>query len=342
MKIENLSLSEIKPYEKNSKKHPKEQIQKIADSISAFGFNQPIVVDKENIIIVGHGRYWAAKKLDLKNVPVLKIDIPEEKAKAYRLADNKLNESEWDMDLVIDELKGLSDELVNLTGFSLDLKIENNEKDDEIPEIPEEPKSKRGEIYKLGKHRVMCGDSTKPEDVEKLMNGKKADMVFTDPPYNVDYRGMQNSRRWKNGIENDALTDSEFQDFLEKVFENYSEVTKLDSAFYICHSDKSHREFRNSFEQTGLEWRATIIWIKNSPGGDHPTIKPVELITRAIYNSSKQEDLILDLFLGSGSTLIAAEKTKRICYGMEIEPKYIDVIIQRWEEYTGGKANKIT
>jgi len=178
---------EIRPYEKNQKKHPKKQIEQVANSIKEFGMNQPIVVDKQGIIIVGHGRYEALKllKWEIKPEYIKVVDLTEEQAKAYRLADNKLNESEWDMSLVIEELKGLSEPMLELTGFDRDLIIEPEEKDDEVPEVPEEPKSKLGDLYELGNHRVLCGDSTSLESVESLMDGKKADISFTSPPYNA-------------------------------------------------------------------------------------------------------------------------------------------------------------
>src|SRR3990167_7835430 len=184
-----VALDKITPYSKNAKQHPRKQIQQIADSIREFGFNQPLVVDKDNVIIVGHGRYEAAKLLNLAKVPVLQVNLSEKKAKAYRLADNKLNESDWDMEMVIEELKALEDEaLVVLTGFEKDLLIGFDEKDDVIPEIPKVAKSKIGDLYELGNgHRILCGDSTLKENVEKLMDGKKADIVFTDPPYSVNY-----------------------------------------------------------------------------------------------------------------------------------------------------------
>lgn len=405
----NLSVSNIRPYPKNAKKHPRRQIEQIAASIKEFGFNQPIVIDRENTVIVGHGRLEAAKLLGLEDVPAIQVNLTEEQAKAYRLADNKLNESEWDIDLVIEELKGLSELMIDLTGFEKDLLIEADERDDVIPENAP-PIAKLGDLWALGEHRVLCGDSTDKEAVERLMDGKKADMIFTDPPYNVVYEGMQNSKQWDK-IENDAMTPEAFKEFLLKVFVNYHTYSKGEAAIYICHADKSHTEFRSSFEEAGYDWRVTIIWIKNSPAfnfaqykykhepifycykkghavgwfgdrtnntvwkedwttekivrwfknvlvkeqeigkttvweekkerGDHPTIKPIELIQRAIRNSSKEDDLIADFFLGSGSTLIAAEKTGRICYGMELEPKYVDVIIKRWEDYTGKNAEKI-
>src|SRR3990167_5748028 len=178
-----MDISLIKPYTKNAKKHPKKQIEQVAASIKEFGFNQPIVVDKQGIIIVGHGRYEAAKSLNLTDVPVITLDLTEEQSNAYRLADNKLNESEWDMGLVIEELKGLSDEMFDLTGFDKDLIIEPDEKDDIIPENVE-PKAKLGDLYKLGNHRVLCGDCTDESVVNRLTRGIECDISFTSPPYN--------------------------------------------------------------------------------------------------------------------------------------------------------------
>jgi len=173
MKIIQRKIKDIKPYERNAKKHDGKQITKIAESIETFGFNQPIVVDKNDVVIVGHGRLFAAQKLGLKEIPVLKIDISEEKAKAYRLADNKLNESEWDMGLVIDELKELSMEMLDLTGFDRELILEDDAKDDDIPDLPKKPISKLGDVYELGEHRIQCGDSCSEEAVEKLLNSTK-------------------------------------------------------------------------------------------------------------------------------------------------------------------------
>lgn len=374
MQIQDRLISEIKSYPQNAKEHTATQVKQIANSIKAFGFNQPIVVDKEGVIIVGHGRYFAAQSLNIGTVPVLEIDIDEEKAKSYRLADNKLNESSWKMDIVIDELKTISLEMLDLTGFDRDLIIESDAKDDDIPNLPIEPKSKLGDIYLLGDHRVMCGDSTKQEDVDKLMKGKKADMAFTDPPYGVDYTGKTKESL---KIENDKEL---------KTFPQALKFMKVidGGAVYICCPSANLTHFDLAFRKY-CHYSCTIIWNKNSMvlgrgdyhwkhepilygwklggthkfyGGrnqttvwdiprssrseSHPTMKPIELIVKAITNSSKGEDLILDLFLGSGSTLIAAEKTERICYGMDIDPKYVDVIIKRWEDYTGKKAEKLS
>ncbi len=401
----------IKPYEKNAKKHPKKQIKQIAESLDEFGVNQPIVVDKEGVIIVGHGRYeamkflgWTPEQIE-KHVQV--ADLTEEKAKAYRLADNKLNESDWDMELVIEELKGLTEELIDLTGFSKDLILDTDEKDDEVPEVAE-PKAKYGDVFQLGPHRIMCGSSTNAEDVETLMNGQKADMVITDPPYNVDYKGKGTNT--KQGIMNDKMSDDEFHTFLVDTFTQLKPSIKTGAGLYIFHSHKTATDFEKALQETGYKIDTQLIWNKPSAGmgandyrtkhepffycgiegqdkvfyGDrtgttvwkipdddvkalkwfkkqielaengestiwsvsranvneyvHPTQKPVELIMKAIVNSSKGGDIILDLFLGSGTTLIASEKAGRVCYGMELDPKYIDIIIQRYVDWSGNET----
>lgn len=390
---------EIKPYSKNAKKHPKKQIEQVANSIKEFGMNQPIVVDKNGVIIVGHGRYEALKLLNWSNEEILKhvkvLDISEEKANAYRLADNKLNESEWDMGLVIEELKGLSDEMIDLTGFEKDLIIEPEEKDDDVPETPEEPKSKLGDLYELGRHRVLCGDSTKIEDVERLMDGKKADMVFTDPPYNVDFksRTKNNNEYSRQGIMNDKISDDDFDLLINGSFKMLKNFSKEGSHQYICCNHRCYSVFESFFYTYFNKISTCIVWVKDTFGlgtayrnkhefiifgGNadaykfdsknetnvwefpsassfsfrktdnadksivmHPTMKPIALISKALGNSSKAGDFILDLFLGSGSTLIASEKTGRICYGMELDPKYVDVIVQRYVDYTGNKNIKL-
>lgn len=406
-----MDINDIKPYSKNAKKHPKKQIEQVAASIKEFGFNQPIVVDKEGVIIVGHGRLEAAKLLGLTEVPVITVDLTEEQAKAYRLADNKLNESEWNMGLVVEELKELSEEMLELTGFDKDLIIEPDEKDDVVPENAP-PRAELGDVWQLGRHRLMCGDSTKLEDVERLMNGAKADMVFTDPPYNIAYKGQ--GKNTSNTILNDDVLAEDFAVFLDKVFYCFASVTKAGAGNYVFHASRTQGVFEKAMDKNGYEIKNQIIWNKpmsalgwgdyrwkhepffyagkkresiqfygdrtNSTVWDfqkteqqllnwakhqkkleaegkttiwsmkrdnvneyvHPTQKPVELISYAITNSSKAEDVILDLFGGSGSTLIAAEKTNRTAYLMELDPKYVDTIIKRWEDYTGQIAQKLS
>ena len=378
MQIYQRPLSDIKPYEKNPRQ--KYDIQKVAQSIKEFGFQQPIVVDRAGVIIVGHGRYQASKSLGLETVPVIIADLSPEKAKAYRIADNKTNEySDWDIGLLQQEFTDLLN--INydleLTGFDADEleKLIVGEKDgltdeDAVPETPEEPKAQLGDIYKLGEHRLMCGDSTDTELLEKLMDNQKADMIFTDPPYGVDYKGIKNDDR--KGLE----------ELLEKSFYHYQLFSKSGASIYCFHSDRCadifHKTFRNYFHFSSM-----IIWEKNSLTlsqtdyqsihepclygwnktgshswfGDrkqtsvwkihkenlkgHTTPKPVAFIERALKNSSKSDDIIIDIFGGSGSTMIACEKNNRKCYMMELDPKYIDVIIKRWEQYTGQKAEKI-
>ena len=378
--INSISINQIKPYGKNAKRHDKKQIQQVANSIKEFGFRQPIVIDKDNVIIAGHGRYEAAKLLGLKEIPIIKADdLSDERVKAYRLADNKLNESEWDMSLVIEELKELSDSMLDLTGFEKDLIIEPDEKDDVIPENAPSI-AQLGDIWQLGRHRVMCGDSTKLDEVERLMNGMKADMWLTDPPYNVDYTGKTKDAL---KIENDKKTDVQFRQFLIDAYTCADAVMKGGAVFYIWHADLEGYNFRGAAHDIGWQVRQCLIWNKQtmvmgrqdyhwkhepclygwkegthlwatdrkqttvlnfdrpSKSEMHPTMKPVELFVYQITNNTKNEDIVLDTFLGSGSTLIACEKTDRVCYGMELDPKYCDVIIKRWEDYTNSKAIKI-
>lgn len=411
MEIKQRKLSEIKPYGKNAKKHPAKQVQQIADSIMEFGFNQPLVVDKDDVLIVGHGRYFAAELLKLDEVPVLTLNIPEEKAKAYRLADNKLNESTWDMGLVISELKGLSMEMIDLTGFNRSLVLNQDEKDDAVPALPDSARTKLGDLYEIGSHKVLCGDSTQQGDFAKLLGTLKVDMIFTDPPYNVNYHG--HGETTDTGILNDKMGQAQFRDFLTAAFKQMRDSIKAGGGLYIFHSSSSQIIFEEAMGANGIEVKNQLIWNKpvaSMGWGDyrwkhepffyagvkgvalnfygdrtnttvldfhksdaqilawakhqrlaeasgkttlwsmkreplkeyvHPTQKPVELIMYALANSSKVEDVILDPFLGSGSTLIACQKTNRSCYGVELDPKFCDVIIQRWVDYTENRQIKL-
>ena len=367
----------ITPYSLNAKKHPKKQIEQVANSIKEFGMNQPIVVDKFGVIIVGHGRYEACKSLGWSEEEILKhvkiVDLTEEQAKAYRLADNKLNESDWDMELVLQELKGLSEDMFALTGFDKDLIIEPDEKDDEVPEIPEEPQSKIGDLYELGNHRVLCGDSTKIEDVERLMDGKKADMVFTDPPYgmklNADYSGMKGwhqGKKYNNVIGDHADFNNDFINNIFSIFKDTKEKFLWGADYYVdllpdfgktgawIVWDKRVDESKDKMYGSGFE----MLWSQEKHQrrllrgqwagfmGDaearnrmHPTQKPTKILMEIMQEYCSSGEVVADLFLGSGSTLIASEKTGRICYGMELDPKYVDVIVQRYVDYTGN--NKI-
>jgi len=374
---------EITPYIKNAKKHPKKQIEQVANSIKEFGMNQPIVVDKQGVIIVGHGRYEALKLLgmEVKDEYIKVVDLTEEQAKAYRLADNKLNESEWDMKLAIEELKVLSDEMFDLTGFDRDLIIEADEADDIVPEIPEVPKSVLGDLYELGSHRILCGDSTKVDDVEKLMGGKKADMVFTDPPYGMfldtDFSQIEGSAK-SIGFKGKLLGNKydkvigDNEDFtpelINSIFANFNYCKEvfiwgadyfidlipnygkdgcllvwnkrssdeqqkgIGNCFEMFWSKKKHKKYVFNFEWFGFLSKDAPQEARNRV---HPTMKPIGLIEKIWLWYKSPMNIVADIYLGSGSTLIAAEKTGRICYGMELDSKYVDVIVERWCKYTG-------
>jgi site-specific DNA-methyltransferase (adenine-specific) len=392
MIVEQKALTDIKPYIKNPRK--KWDIQKVAQSIKEFGFQQPIVVDSGGTIIVGHGRYEAAKLLKLNSIPVTIADLPPEKAKAYRIADNKTNEfSEWDISLLQQEFTDLLDANfdLELTGFDHD-ELESlitGEKagltdDDAVPELPDEPKSKLGDIYKLGEHRLMCGDSTSITDFDKL-SITQADMIFTDPPYGMEYGGGRAEGSTKKGskvkahgmIKGDDLKGDNLINLVRDALTTSYLKTKTGASAYICFTWRTYSEFEDALNKAGLKVKNCIVWNKRSIGlgnshyrpqhefifycgeqwygnkaqsdvwelsrGDtskyvHPTQKPVQLIEKAIKNSSKSGDVIIDCFGGSGSTLIACEKTNRKCNMMELDPKYLDRIVKRWEDYTGKKA----
>lgn len=383
------------PYAKNSRTHSEEQIAQIAASIKEFGFTNPIIIDENNGIIAGHGRILAAHKLKLKEVPCIQVTgWSEAQKKAYVIADNKLAlNAGWDekmLALEFEELEGLGFDL-SLTGFSNDeiLALKPLEEvvgltdEDAVPEAPEQPVTIEGDIWILGNHRLMCGDSTDAGSVALLMDGQKADMVFTDPPYNVAYSGRGQNNL--GTIKNDDMSDADFEQFCRDVFSCYHESMKPLACIYVCHPD-SQSAPKLAFEKTFAEQfkkSSTIIWMKQSVGmgwqdyraqhepilygwkegkgkhffcGDrtkttvwkigrdaqsgyvHPTQKPVSLPEEAINNSSKGEDIVLDLFGGSGSTLIACEKVNRQARLMELDPKYCDVIIKRWQDFTGKKA----
>lgn len=389
-------VGDLTPYARNARTHSDEQVAQIAASIKEFGWTNPILVDGEKGLIAGHGRLAAARKLGMEEVPVIELThLTETQKKALILADNKLAlNAGWDAELLNLELEELELEGVDLdlVGFgeeernALRPEVVNEGLTDEdaVPEPPEEPITKPGDIWILGKHRLMCGDSTSVDEAERLMNGVKADLVFTDPPYNVAYEGRGEKNKL-GPIKNDNMSDELFEQFCRDVFATYVAVMKPLACIYVCHPD-SQSGPKLAFEKTFAEQfkkSSTIIWVKQSAGmgwqdyraqhepilygwkegggkhffcGDrakttvwkigrdaqasyvHPTQKPVALPEEAILNSSKGEDVVLDLFGGSGSTLIACEKTGRSCRMMELDPKYCDVIVKRWEEFTGQKA----
>jgi DNA modification methylase len=374
MKIEIADINSIKPYENNPRKLSDKAIETVAMSLKEYGFRQPIVVDKDRIIVVGHTRFRASKKLGFKEVPITIADnLTPEQINAYRIADNRTSEeSEWDNELLKMELKelDLKDFDLGLTGFNEDqlnsLLFEEKQgltDEDAVPETPEEPITKLGDIWKLGNHRVMCGDSTFIDNIDLVTKKEKIDMVFTDPPYNIDYQGIKDKRK----IKNDKMDDDSFVDFLT------SSLLGCETMYVCCSWQYAHL-FREAMIKIARKPKAMIIWDKVNPAqhldkyfkqheiiyyygdfgghktirGDvwnlkrkkntlHPTMKPVELITMALGDQSDKK-IVYDGFLGSGSTIIACEKLQRICYGMELEPKYCDVIVKRWEDFTGKKA----
>ena len=381
MKIEIADISSIKPYENNPRKLSEKAIEKVAMSLKEYGFRQPIVVDKDRVIVAGHTRFRASKKLGLKQVPVSIIDnLTEEQINAYRIADNRTaEESEWDNELLKMEIKELEakDFKLDLLGFNEDqlndILFEEKQgltDEDEVPEAPEEPISKLGDIWKLGNHRVMCGDSIDYEDVNKLMNNKIANLVNTDPPYGVNYQSNMRTKSDKfDVIKNDdkildinPMIDKFSKGWVFiwttwKVIDKWLDNTKsfgFPTNMVVWHKGGGgigdlKKTFSTDYEMAlvfnrGAELcgkRIGSVWKLQKDKAikyKHPTQKPVELSVEAIDKTTKPKALILDLFLGSGSTLIACEKLDRICYGMELDPIYCDVIIKRWENFTGKKA----
>ena len=429
-KYANVCIDKLKPYERNARTHSAEQIEKIANSIKEFGFINPVLIDGDFGIIAGHGRVEGAKKLGMTEVPCLFVeDLTEEQKRAYIIADNKLAEDAgWDMEILQSELKFLQDADfdVALTGFSMDdidltdtdIDLEGDDFDVE-EELPEEPKAKLGDIYQLGKHRLMCGSSTSKSDVQKLVDGAVMDLCVTDPPYNVNYGSINETGYGKerNGtkILNDNMDDLSFYNFLFDFYTQMMSVLKEGGAYYIFHADSESLNFRGALKEAGGTVKETLIWVKNSlvlgrqdyqwkhepclygwkdgaghyfiddrcqttvfeddsalqkmskdqliqiikqiqeeqtpctivhenkptKNDLHPTMKPINLIGRLVKNSSREKENVFDGFGGSGSTLIACEQLNRKAYLMELDPRYIDVIIKRWEEFTGKKAVKI-
>jgi len=373
--IEKIGINKLIPYARNARTHSDEQVAQIAASIREFGFNNPVLIADDNSIIAGHGRVMAARKLNLSEVPCIRLShLSETQRKDYILADNKLAlNAGWENSLLSVELEELvnSGFDISLTGFTQEemdaLKpvevTEGLTDEDETPDVPEEPVTRLGDIWLLGKHRVMCGDSTSIDAVEKLMDGQKADMVFTDPPYNVAFNGRSGKH---DVIKNDKLGAQEFDAFIGEVCNTINAVQP--KAYYVWCNWKFYAAL-----QERLEYKACIVWAKNVFGMGrgyrhqhefclfnglvdevvknesdlwsikkdtnyvHPTQKPVALSVRAFGNHIKLLN-VLDLFGGSGSTLIGAEQTGRTAFLMELDPKYCDVIAKRWQYFTGKKA----
>ena len=388
MKIEMRLTLSVVPYARNARKIPQQAIDKVAASIQEFSFRQPIVLDKAGVIIVGHTRWLAAQKLGLERVPVhVAENLTPAQVRAYRLLDNRSHEdTSWDDDLLALELLDLKCMGIDmdLTGFDMceiddllsgiDIQVGLTDVD-AVPDVPDTPVSRAGDLWVLDKHRLLCGDATNKIEVDRVLEGINADMVFCDPPYSVSYTG-KTAR--KLTLKNDDL-GAGFYDFLRNACGNMLAVTS--GAIYICMSSSELHTLFRAFTEAGGHWSTFIIWAKNNftlgrsdyqrqyepilygwaegfphywcgdrDQGDvwfvdkpsvndlHPTMKPVELVQKAIRNSSKSRGLVFDPFGGSGSTLIACETTGRQARLIELDPRYVDVIVKRWQDYTGRKA----
>lgn len=405
MKTETVKIDKLKLAEYNPRKISDKELDNLKRSLKKFGFIQAVIINKDSTVISGHQRIRAWKELGNTEVPVVKVDITKKEEKALNLAMNKIG-GEWDTDKLYSVINDLRvDQELDFTGFDekevskiLDqfLEIDKEEPLEQLLEtLP--AKAKHGDIYQLGNHRLMCGDSTSQEDIQKLTEGALMDMVWTDPPYNVNY---QSSNKELGSIKNDNMSDSQFVEFSQKVFENLSAVTRAGGVFYVCTGWQSFATFENTLTVTGIHLSEVIIWVKNQGGihtldyphkheqiikaknvptkkkkgkailygwkegshsyfGDrtdydvwevdrkdssqyvHPTEKPDWLVMKALKNSTKFKDKVIDLFGGSGSALMACEKMGRSSYIMELDPRFVDVIIHRWEKYTKQKAKKI-
>lgn len=392
--IERWPTDKLVPYARNARTHSDEQIAQIAASIVEFGFTNPILAGGDGVIVAGHGRLAAAQKLGLERVPVVVLDhLTPTQRRALIIADNRIAENAgWDEAMLRIEIASLQDDDFDLalTGFDADALAElmagdepdgeGQTDDDAVPEVGETPISRPGDVWELGNHRVLCGDATDPKSYEALMADAQADMVFTDPPYNVDYaNSAKDKMRGKDRpILNDNLGDG-FYDFLLAALTPMLE--RCAGATYIAMSSSELDTLQQAFRAAGGKWSTFIIWAKNTftlgradyqrqyepilygwPEGQsrhwcgdrdqgdvwnikkpqkndlHPTMKPVELVERAIRNSSRSGDIVLDPFGGSGTTLIAAEKSGRIGWLIELDPKYVDVIVRRWQDWTGQVA----
>ena len=375
LNIEYLKRDQLIPYINNSRTHDARQVKQIAGSIKEFGFTNPLLIDEDGGIIAGHGRLMAADLLGIDEVPTITlVGLTEAQRKAYVIADNQLAlNAGWDLDTLKVELDRLTelDFDIDLLGFDddflssfLDEPSEGLTDEDAVPDAPENPVTVEGDVWVLGNHRLMCGDSTSIDAVDRLMDGQKADMVFTDPPYNIDYQGVSDKR---DKIKNDKMPDADFQDFLVQ------SVMSCETMYVCCSWQYAHL-FKAAMEDLARKPKSMIVWNKVNPAqhldkyykqheiifyygdfgghktlrGDvweikrqkntvHPTMKPVELIDMAMIDQPDKK-IVYDGFGGSGSTLISCEKNHRYCRMMELDPKYCDVIVKRWEEFTGKEA----
>lgn len=419
MKIEKIFVKDLKPYENNAKIHTPEQVEQIVASIREFGFNDPIAVDENNMVIEGHGRLLALQELGITETEVIRLEgLTDQQKKAYIHVHNQLTmNTGFDLEILEQELRNITDIDMGTFGFDLDFDIEMHPEDFDngepagSTESHIEKRVKRGQIWQLGRHRLMCGDSTDEMDVDLLTNGTEMDLCVTDPPYNVDYTGKTEDALT---IANDRMPDEDFHAFLVSFYEQMLRALKPGGAYYIFHADSEGLNFRSALSEAGGKIKQNLIWVKNtmvlgrqdyqwkhepclygwkdgaghyftkdrcqttvfenrpdlesmdrdqllqtakfllsaldqtnssilhenkpSRSELHPTMKPVPLIQRLVQNSSRRGENVLDLFGGSGTTMMACEACGRNAYLMELDPKYCDAILSRWEEETGGKA----
>lgn len=388
--LEHISTDLLIPYARNSRTHSDDQISQVANSIREFGFTNPVLIDGDNGIIAGHGRVMAAQSLGLKQVPCIRLAyLTDAQKRAYIIADNQLAlNSGWDEAMLKAELHDLQAIEFDMTllGFDVDFlddmleeeQPENNNDANAVPAVPVDPLTKPGDVWLLGKHRLMCGDSTSIDAVNRLCDGNMADMWLTDPPYNVEYEGKTKEALT---IQNDSMSDESFRTFLRDAYVAADAVMKAGAVFYVWHADSEGYNFRGAAHDTGWKVRQCLIWKKSvlvmgrqdyhwkhepclygwkegaahfwaadrkqttvlefdkpARNGEHPTMKPVELFEYQMLNNTKKGDIVLDTFGGSGTTIIAAEKNGRRGYLMELDQKYCDVIINRWQNFTGKQA----
>jgi DNA modification methylase len=390
LNIQQRAVTDLIPYIANSRTHSDAQVAQIAASIKEFGWTNPILVSGDDSIIAGHGRLMAARKLGMEEVPVIVLDhLSKSQQRALVIADNQLAlNAGWNMDMLKAEIEDLQldDFDLNILGFDdkfLDGLLEPEPTagltdEDAVPEVPETPKTVLGDVWVLGNHRLMCGDSTSIDALQKLTEGSLVDMWLTDPPYNVAYEG---GTKEKLTIQNDSMGDGDFRQFLRDAYVAADAVMKAGAVFYIWHADSEGYNFRGAAKDAGWQVRQCLVWKKSSlvmgrqdyhwqhepclygwkegaahlwatdrkqttilefnkpsRNGEHPTMKPVELFEYQMLNNTKGADLVLDSFGGSGTTIIAAEKHGRYGRLMELDPKYCDVIIKRWQDFTGKQA----
>jgi len=400
--IEQVPIDQLRPDPANPRRISDAELEALTRSLKEWGFVQPVLARREDkVVIGGHQRLVAARRLGYKTVPVVWLDISLEQARLLNLALNKIS-GDWDKELLarlLADLKPVEDIDLSLSGFSedeldkllksLDIrekrdKPESFNLDAALEAARAAPRAQQGDLFGLGDHRLLCGDATDSAAVARLMNGKRAAMAFTDPPYNVslgDHGGQQRGQR-RRRLQNDALSPEAWESFCRAWARNL--VASVDGAIYVCMSTKEWPTVSRVLEEAGAHWSDTIIWAKDrfvlgradyqrqyeplwfgwregaehfwcgdrdqgdvwqlarpSASEAHPTMKPLALMERAIENSSRPGDLVLDLFLGSGSTLIAAERTGRVCYGMELDPHYASIVLARWEAFSGGTAERI-